>query len=225
MKILLVESDRDLRSEIQIQLEKSACAVETAGTLREARHRLAFFAYDLVILEPKMPDGNGLLLLAQLKKDSPATGVMILAGGSSLAERLNCLDSGADDFLPKPCHFAELQARLRSIFRRRFLGGKVEFQIGPLTLHPESLEAVVDERTLPLTPTEFQLLMYFARNQHRVITKMDIAERICGEEIDRLDDFNFIYNHIKNLRKKIVHAGVSDPIQTIYGMGYKFSAA
>ena len=136
-------------------------------------------------------------------------------------DKLGGLDLGADDYLPKPFHLAELNARTKAVFRRRLQKGNDSLSFNEIELNLETHEAIVNQEVLDLTRKEFELLHYFFVNQNRLLTKQSIAEHLWGDYMDSADSFDFVYQHIKNLRKKITKAGGNDYLKTVYGVGYK----
>lgn len=223
MKILIVEDERELADNVRAYLSGSGFICEVAATYQEANEKISGFGYDVVLLDIMLPDGNGLDVLRLLKRENAETGVLILSAKNAVDDRVTGLELGADDYLTKPFHLPELQARIKAIYRRRKMQGQTELTFNEIRLNPDTLEAWVRDDQLPLTVKEFELLLFFVTNKRRVLTKQSIAEHLWGDNVDFLDSFDFVYQHIKNLRKKITSAGGEDYIKTIYGMGYKFS--
>jgi len=222
MKVLIVEDHHDLAQNVHTYLQKEGYVCELAESYQKALSKLGGFNYDLIILDLMLPDGNGLDLLDWVKQTQSDTGVLILSAKNALDDKIRGLEMGADDYLPKPFHLTELNARLKAIYRRRQLQGKSTIKIHNLEIDTETMEVKAADRLLDLTKKEFELLMYLVVNKNRVLTKQSIAEHLWGDYIDALDSFDFVYQHIKNLRKKLTQAGVPDGIQTMYGSGYKF---
>jgi DNA-binding response OmpR family regulator len=169
-----------------------------------------------------LPGGNGLALIDELKKNHSEAGIIIISAKDSLDDRIKGLELGSDDYLTKPFHLSELNARIKALMRRKQFKGGREMQIGSLTILPLKKIVSVNGRELNLTAKEYDILNYFITNANRVLTKEAIAEHVWGDHYDMVDSFDFIYVHINNLRKKIQQAGADDPVQTVYGMGYKF---
>jgi DNA-binding response OmpR family regulator len=182
------------------------------------------YRYDCVLLDLTLPDGNGLDLLRALKADSSPAGVLVISARDSLDDRVAGLDLGADDYLVKPFHLSELNARLRAIIRRRRFQGNNHLVFRDLVVWPEQAEVQVHGAALALTRKEYDLLLYLLANPGRVLTKEAIAEHLCGDSVDAADSFDFIYTHLKNLRKKLQEKGAENYIRTMYGVGYKLSA-
>lgn len=223
MKILVVEDETALLESIQQYLLHEGFVCETAMTYSDASDKILLFDYDVVLLDITLPDGNGLTLLQALKKKNVQTGVLIISAKNSLDDKITGLDIGADDYLTKPFHLAELNARVKAVIRRKNFEGKEKLIFNEITLQPDSLEVQVCEQTLELTKKEYELLLYFITNRNRVLSKAAIAEHLWGDYMENADNFDFVYTHIKNLRKKMLAAGGNDYIKTAYGFGYKFT--
>lgn len=224
MKLLLVEDNTRLAAEIQDFLRENGFVVEHAATLEDASERIAVYQYDLVIVDLGLPDGNGLELVREIKSDEESdASILILTAKDAIEDKVSGLDLGADDYMTKPFHKAELNARIRSILRRNKFNRSNTLRLGELEVDLMASQAFVNGAPLNLTKKEYDLLLYFMHNPNRLLTKESIAEHLWGDHIDQADNFDFIYNHIKNLRKKIVSAGGNNPIQAMYGMGYKFT--
>lgn len=223
MKILIIEDEKDLMDNILAYLSAGDFVCESASSKAEALDKLAGFNYDVVILDIMLPDGNGLQILSHIRNENPDTGVLIVSAKNALDDRLRGLDLGADDYLTKPFHLSELNARIRAIFRRRKLQGQTVLQFNEIAIHTNNHEVLVHEAPLELTLKEYELLLFFVTNKNRVLTKQAIAEHLWGDNVDYLQNFDFVYQHIKNLRKKIMANDGRDYIKTIYGLGYKFT--
>ncbi len=222
MKILIVEDELELLQTTSKYLQKEDFVCEKATTYFEAEDKFISYKYDIVILDITLPDGNGLDLLKTIKKSSPETGVLIVSAKNSLDDKLMGLDLGADDYITKPFHLAELNSRINSIIRRRKFEGSENIKFHEIEINPEAKTVFVDSQPVDLTKKEYFLLLYFITNKNRVLTKEAIAEHLWGDNIDLVDNFDFIYTHMRNLRKKLKKMGANDYLQTIYGLGYKF---
>lgn len=221
MKLLLVEDQPELAVSIQNYFLKEGDVCEYANSYRSASEKLYGYQYDVLILDIMLPDGNGLELLEVVKQNWSDMGVIIISAKNALDDKLQGLDLGADDYLPKPFHLAELNARIKAVFRRRMQKGHDQLVFNEITIDLETREASVHDQILDLTRKEFDLLHYFIVNQRRMLTKQSIAEHLWGDYMDTADSFDFVYQHIKNLRKKIMKAGGNDYLKTVYGVGYK----
>lgn len=222
MKILLVEDNNELVADITTYLKENGFVTETALTLREAVDRVAVYEYDLVILDLGLPDGDGLEVISKLREKEAETAILILTAHDSIDAKVKGLNMGADDYITKPFHKAELNARIQSILRRKFAGGGRILKEGELQIDLTARQIKAKDQVLNLTRKEYDLLLFLVYNKNRLLTKETIAEHLWGDHIDQADNFDFIYNHIKNLRRKITSAGVKDCIRSMYGMGYKF---
>lgn len=219
---MIVEDELELLNSTCGYLQKEDFVCEPAPNFFEAEDKLITYQYDVVILDINLPDGNGLELLKLIKEKSPETGVLIVSAKNSLDDRLKGLDLGADDYITKPFHLAELNSRINSLLRRRKFKGSTNIIFNEIELDPDAKSAIVNGALLDLTKKEYFLLLYFITNKGRVLTKEAIAEHLWGDNIDMVDNFDFIYTHMRNLRKKLKKSGATDYLQTIYGLGYKF---
>ena len=224
MKLLLVEDEAALRSTLIDALRQSGYVVEVAADFAQAYDKIKVYRYDCVLLDLTLPDGNGLDLLRALKADNSPAGVLVISARDGLDDRVAGLDLGADDYLVKPFHISELNARLRAIIRRRRFQGQNHLLFRDLVVWPEQAEVLVHGEPLTLTRKEYDLLLYLLANPGRVLTKEAIAEHLCGDSVDATDSFDFIYTHLKNLREKLQEKGAENYIRTMYGVGYKLSA-
>jgi DNA-binding response OmpR family regulator len=223
MKVLVVEDEKPLADSISTYLKGEGYTCEVAINFANADEKAQIYDYDCIILDITLPGGSGLDILKHLKAKKPNAAVIIISAKNSLDDKVIGLDLGADDYLPKPFHLSELNARLKSIIRRRNFGGSNEIIFNEVVVNPSERLVKVKGEEIPLTKKEYDLLLFFLSNSNKVITKESIAEHLWGEEMDVADSLDFIYSHVKNLRKKIMEKGGDDYIQTVYGMGYKFS--
>ncbi len=223
MKILVVEDERSLRETIIRSLEKERYTVESASTFREAEMKLNDYDYDCIILDIMLPGGSGLTLLENLKKNRKRDSVIIISAKDSIEDKVLGLDLGADDYLTKPFHLAELNARVKSVIRRKQQDGELSLSAGNLTIYPDRHAVYIQQVELTLNRKEFDLLYYFVANPDRLISKASLAESVWGDYIDQADSFDFIYSQVKNLRKKLKNAGANMEIKAVYGFGYKLS--
>lgn len=221
MKILIIEDEVSLLDSMAEYLSAQDYQCVKAKTFREALDVFERFEFDCILLDIGLPDGNGLKILEYLKMDKRKDGVVIISAKNSLDDKVNGLELGADDYLTKPFHLSELNARIAAIIRRKSFDGSDVITIDNLSVNTKDKLVCVDGEPVELTRKEYELLLYFISNKKRVISKDAIAEHLCGKEIGNA--YDIIYTHIKNLRKKLIHAGCDDLIKSIYGMGYKFS--
>jgi DNA-binding response OmpR family regulator len=193
-----------------------------AFDFQSADEKISQTEYDCIILDISLPGGSGLDLLKKLKKLSKSEGVLIISAKNSLDDKIEGLELGADDYLTKPFHMAELSARVNSIIRRRSFDGNNIIELGNLIIHIVNKTVETKNGPIDLTRKEYEMLMYFASNRNRVITKESIIDHLWGDHANLNDTYDIIYSHMKNLRKKLAEAGCPDYIKAIYGMGYKF---
>lgn len=222
MKILIVEDNFQLADDLAKFFIENGFVVEISESLYSATEKVSVYDYDLIILDLGLPDGSGLNLIQELKRINKDPGVLIVTAKNAVEDKVLGLELGADDFITKPFHKAELNARVRSILRRKKFKGSNKLEINNISIDLDSREAFVENNLVELTRKEFDLLLYFMYNKGRVLTKENIAEHLWGDHIDQADNFDFIYNHIKNLRKKLLTFGAGNNIRSVYGMGYKF---
>src|SRR5690554_5949492 len=207
MKILVIEDERDMLENIQQTLEKEGFVVEGVSTYRQAMEKIGVYEYDCILLDISLPDGNGLEVLQELKKQGLSDGAIIVSAKNSLDDKLVGLNLGADDYLPKPFHMAELNARVKAVIRRRKMCGANLLELGNVKMDMDNRTASVEANLLDLNRKEFDILMYLGTNKDRLVSKSALAEHVWGDYIDQADNFEFIYSQIKNLRKKLKSSG------------------
>ncbi|MBK6446048.1 MAG: response regulator transcription factor [Bacteroidetes bacterium] len=223
MKVLLVEDEKELLQSMVAFLKESGMVCEQAIDLASALEKIDLYDYDCIVLDIGLPDGNGLKLIEEMQKKEHKTGIVIVSARNSLDDRLTGLNIGADDYITKPFYMPELTARIKSVVRRRTFEGKREITYHELRVLPDEMVMYVNDKMISLTKKEHELLMYLLSNANKVLTKESIAEHLWGDHADMADSFDFIYSHIKNLRKKITDHGGKDYLKSVYGVGYKFS--
>lgn len=221
MKILIVEDEAALRETIRASLLKEKFVVETAANFHSALDKINDYDYDCILLDIMLPGGSGLDLLRELKRLHRSDSVLVISAKDSLDDKVEGLELGADDYLTKPFHLAELNARIKSLIRRRTTKGEMVVAFGNLSLWPDRRQVEVAGTPVALNNKEYDLLYYFAVNPNRVINKMSLAESVWGDNIDQADSFDFIYSQVKNLRKKLKQAGANVEVKAVYGFGYK----
>jgi len=225
MKILIVEDNPDLRENILTFLARENYTCETAADYNQGFNKIMSFTYDVVLIDIMLPHGNGLQLLQELKSVRPETGSIIISAKNSLDDKVKGLDIGADDYLTKPFQLPELLARIKAVHRRNRLDGSDILQVGEIEINTSTREVTVGEKLLDLTPKEYDLLLYFASNNNRVLSKQTIAEHLWGDYADHLENLDFVYQHIKNLRKKLADTDAKNYIKSVYSVGYKFTVS
>ncbi len=221
MKILIIEDDPSLQEIIKKSLEKERYVVETADNSQAALLKLDDYDYDCILLDIMLPGGSGLQILESLKKERRKENVIIISAKDSWEDKVAGLDLGADDYLAKPFHLAELNARIKSVIRRNNHGGEQLITLDNIEVNPSTFEVKVDQQPVDLSRKEYDILLYFINRPNRLINKQTLAESVWGDHIDQVDNFDFIYAQIKNLRKKLKEAGAGPEIKAVYGIGYK----
>lgn len=223
MKILLIEDEKELANSISIFLKQEGYLCEIAFDFNAAQEKIDLYKYDCVLVDVNLPGGNGLDIVKSLKKIKDQTGIIIISARNSVDDKIEGLDLGADDYLAKPFNLSELNSRIKSILRRRKFEGNSDIVFNEISIKTEESSAYVSKSPVTLTKKEYDLLLFFISNKNRVLTKESIAEHLWGDNMDMADSYDFIYTHIKNLRKKLVEKGCKDYMKTVYGMGYKFT--
>jgi len=208
MKILIVEDEPALRELIQRSLEKERYVVEVAADFNSALRKIEDYDYDCVLLDIMLPDGSGLDLLEKLKAMHKRENVIIISAKDSLEDKVLGLELGADDYLPKPFHLAELNARIKSVIRRQHHDGEIDICLGNIRILPDKYQVLINDREVELNRKEYDILLYFINRPGRLVNKNTLAESVWGDHIDQVDNFDFIYAQIKNLRKKLKDAGL-----------------
>jgi DNA-binding response OmpR family regulator len=222
MKVLLVEDESQLANNIVRYLAGSDIICEWAKDAASAVERIISFEYDCVLLDLMLPDGSGLDVLKLLKELGKSEGVIITSAKDSIDSRILGLQSGADDYLVKPFHLPELLARIQALVRRKNFSGSNTILFNEIEIDLQAKAATVNGSSVTLTKKEFELLLYLIGNKNRVLSKNAIAEYLSGDLADMLPSYDFVYAHIKNLKKKLAEAGAGDYIKTVYGVGYKW---
>ena len=223
-KVLVLEDESSIRSFIVINLRRAGYEVVEAETGEEALEKLKIHSdVRVALLDIMLPGGSGLDLLRELKRLRRSDSVLIISAKDSLDDKVEGLELGADDYLTKPFHLAELNARVKSVIRRRQAKGDVSITMGNLLLYPDKRQVEVGGVPLQLNRKEFDLLYYFIVNPDRVINKMSLAESVWGDNIDQVDSLDFIYSQVKNLRRKLKQAEATVELKAVYGFGYKLS--
>ena len=223
MKLLIIENERTLSQNIANYLSKEDYRCEQAYTFDDAIEKVTLYDYDCILLDLMLPGGNGLDILQVIKQKTNPTGVVIVSAKDSLDDKINGIKIGADDYLPKPFHLSELSVRVYSVIRGRHFSGNNLLTSQSITIDLLSKEVKVNGQSIVLTKSEYELLLFFISNRNQVITKSALAEHLSGDMADMLDNQDFIYAHIKNLKAKLAHAGCKNCIKNLYGIGYKWN--
>ncbi len=222
MKLLIIEDEPQLAQSIGNYLSREGYHCELVHTEKEARERVFLHDYDCILLDITLPDGTGMTVMEDLQKSGKNDGVIIISAKDSVDDRIKGLGLGADDYLPKPFHLAELGARVGALIRRRRFNGTRQLQFRELTVDLQSQLVAINGTPLPLTRKEYDLLIFLISNKSRIVSKGAIAEHLSGDMADMIDDFSFVYAHVKNLKKKLSDAHCGEYIKTVYGFGYRW---
>lgn len=221
MKLLLIEDEKALLDSMVSYLKGEQYVCETASGFSSALEKTELYDYDCILLDITLPDGNGLKLLRELKANNKTDGVIIISAKNSIDDKIAGLNLGADDYLPKPFHLSELSARIAAVIRRKNFEGNNRLAINEIQIDLPAKTVTINDRAVELTKKEYDLLLFLAANKNKVISKNAIATHLSGDEADWSDNFDIVYAHIKNLKKKLMESGCGDYIQSVYGVGYK----
>ncbi len=221
MKILIVEDEPSLREIMAQTLRREQYVVEEAADYASGLDKIAAYDYDCILLDIMLPDGSGLNCSRSSSAADCVRGVIIISARDSLDDKIGGLELGADDYLPKPFHLAELSARIRSVLRRHRHDGRQSLDAGNVRLWPDSRRVEVAGREVELLRKEYDILHYFMSRPNHTIDKAALAEGVWGDHIDQADNFDFVYAQMKNLRRKLEKAGADIEIRAVYGFGYK----
>ncbi|MBK8356705.1 MAG: response regulator transcription factor [Saprospiraceae bacterium] len=224
MKILIIEDEAALAKSISDYLSEENYICEFAETFAMALEKVENYSYDCILLDLMLPDGSGMDILEMLKKQGKEEGLIIISAKDALDDKIKALQIGADDYLTKPFHLQELAARIFSIIRRKQFGNNNIIQQNELYIDLLAKTILINENPITLTKKEFDLLIYFIGNKNKVISKSTLAEHLSGDFADMLDNHDFIYAHIKNLKKKLSEGGCGNYLKTVYGTGYRLEA-
>jgi DNA-binding response OmpR family regulator len=222
MKILIVEDETELSESIVTYLKSEGHLCESALTFDSATEKISLYEYDIILVDLNLPDGNGIQIIKKLKETDFKGGIIITSARDTLDDRILGLNTGADDYLIKPFHLAELNARIKSLTRRVIFKGRNSILINEMEIKADEHEVYINGKLMDLTRKEFDLLLFLVTNKDKVLSKESIAEHLWGDYMDSTDSFDFVYAHIKNLRRKLLKNGAGHYMKTVYGVGYKF---
>ncbi|MFI5138837.1 MAG: response regulator transcription factor [Sphingobacteriales bacterium] len=222
MKVLIIEDETELAKSIKAYLSHNTFICDLALNAYSASEYIAGYNYDCIILDISLPDGNGIEILRELKVKQNPVGVLIISARNSLDDKLTGLEIGADDYLTKPFHLPELAARVHAIIRRRVFSGNDYIVFDKLSVNIQDMNVRTGHGPIALTKKEYELLIYFLSNKNKVLTKEAILDHLWDEDAHRTDNYELIYSHVKNLRKKLMEKGCPDYFGSVYGIGYKF---
>lgn len=222
MKILIIEDEQEIALSIKNYFKTNGVQCETANNCTSALNKIDNYSYDCILLDLMLPDGDGFDILRELKNQNKTEGVIIISAKETLDTRIEGFNLGADDFLTKPFHLSELLVRMQALIRRKNFQGNNTIVFNEISIDIFSKTVTINNERLDLTKKEIDLLLFLIGNNNKVLSKGAIAEHLSGDMADMLDNHDFIYAHIKNLKKKLHAAGSGDYIKTIYGLGYKW---
>ena len=222
MKILVIEDEQQLANSIQTYLTGNDFVCELAATAKTAIDKISSYEYDCILLDLMLPDGNGFQILKELKRQNKTEGVIIISAKETLETRIDGFNLGADDYLTKPFHLSELLVRIQALIRRKNFKGNNSITFNEIEINILSKTVSINNTPKDFTKKEIDLLLYLVGNKNKVLSKSAIAEHLSGDMADMLDNYDFVYAHIKNLKKKLNEAGSGDYIKTVYGLGYKW---
>lgn len=222
MKILIIEDEQEIALNIKNYFKPNGIQCETANNCASALIKIDNYDYDCILLDLMLPDGNGFDILRELKNRNKTEGIIIISAKETLDTRIEGFNLGADDFLTKPFHLSELLVRIQALIRRKNFRGNNNIVFNEIVIDFFSKAVTVNNKKLEITRKEIDLLLFLIGNKDKVLSKAAIAEHLSGDMADMLDNHDFIYAHIKNLKKKLSTAGCGDYIKTIYGLGYKW---
>jgi DNA-binding response OmpR family regulator len=222
MKLLLIEDHPDLHKSIKQYLEQEGYLVESATDYMMGTEKSQDYDYDCILIDITLPKGTGLDIVKSLKQKNSKSGIIIISAKNSATDKITGLDLGADDYLAKPFDLAELNSRIKALIRRRNFEGHQSIVINEIVIIPDQRLVKINNEPVSLTAKEYNLLLFLIMNKNRVVSKNAIAEHLWGDNSDQFDNHDFVYVHLRNLRKKLQEKGCTDYVQTIYGIGYNF---
>lgn len=222
MKLLLIEDEKELALSIQKYLTDEDFVCEWADNAKVAIDKISIYDYDCILLDLMLPDSNGFEILKELKCQNKTEGIIIISAKETLETRIEGFTLGADDYLTKPFHLSELLVRIQALIRRKNFKGSNVVSFNEIRIDILAKTVMVNNNKIDITKKEIDLLLYLIGNENRVLSKSAIAEHLSGDMADMLDNHDFVYAHIKNLKKKLNDAGGEDYIKSVYGLGYKW---
>jgi DNA-binding response OmpR family regulator len=223
VKLLIIEDEHSLLKSIVQYFTQEKFLCETATSYEGGIRKIEDFQYDCIILDINLPGGSGLQLLKYLRQNKNKDGVIIISARDSLDDRITGLDIGADDYLTKPFHLSELNARVRALIRRKKAEGANILELGNLKVDLKARSALSAGHPILLSRIEYDLMLFLMINKNRVVSRQAIAEHIHDGPSEQVPSTDFVYSHIKNLKRKLKEKGCHDIIHTVYGLGYKLS--
>ncbi|OYX86377.1 MAG: DNA-binding response regulator [Flavobacteriales bacterium 32-34-25] len=222
MKILIIEDEIDIATSIKIYLSRNDFICESANSLKVAIEKIDLYSYDCILLDLMLTDGDGFKILELLKKQNKTEGVIIISAKDTLETKIEGLTLGADDYLTKPFHLSELLVRIQALIRRKQFNGNNVISFNEIEIDTINKSIKIRGNKIQFTKKEMDLLLFLVGNKNKVLSKSAIAEHLSGDMADMLDNYDFVYAHIKNMKKKLKEMGATDYLKSIYGTGYKW---
>jgi len=223
MRILIIEDEKHISNDIEKYLIPEGFKCDTSFNYLDAEDKIISNQYDIILLDITLPNGSGLDLIPIIKEQKNNTGILIISAKNSIDDKINGLDNGADDYITKPFYLTEINARIKSVIRRRQHDNVTEITFEEITINANEKSVYVNKQLINLTKSEYDIFLYFVANKNRLVTKQALADHLLGAAGDDLNSYDLIYSHIKNLRKKLIEAGAKDYIKTMYATGYKLT--
>lgn len=223
MKILIIEDEIDIASSIKSYLKANDIHCETASTYQTALGKITIYDYDCILVDLMLPDGDGFSILKELKSLNKSEGIIIISAKETLETKIEGFNLGADDYLTKPFHLSELLVRIQALVRRKKFDGNNKIEFNEIEIDTLAKSVKIGDKKIECTKKEIDLLLFLIGNKNKVLSKSAIAEHLSGDMADMLDNHDFVYAHIKNLKKKLNDAGSNDYIKSVYGIGYKWN--
>ena len=222
MKILIIEDEIEIATSIKNYLSSNDFVCESASTLKIAIEKIDLYSYDCILLDLMLTDGNGFKILELLKKQNKTEGVIIISAKDTLETKIEGLTLGADDYLTKPFHLSELLVRIQALIRRKQFNGNNLISFNEIEIDTISKSIKIRGNKIEFTKKEMDLLLFLVGNKNKVLSKSAIAEHLSGDMADMLDNYDFVYAHIKNMKKKLKEMGATNYLKSVYGTGYKW---
>ncbi len=222
MKILIIEDEIEIATSIKNYLSSNDFVCESASSLKIAIEKIDLYSYDCILLDLMLTDGDGFKILELLKSQNKTEGVIIISAKDTLETKIEGLTLGADDYLTKPFHLSELLVRIQALVRRKQFNGNNVISFNEIEIDTISKSVKIKGNKIEFTKKEMDLLLFLIGNKNKVLSKSAIAEHLSGDMADMLDNHDFVYAHIKNMKKKLKEMGAADYLKSVYGTGYKW---
>jgi len=221
MKVLIVEDELDLLSVLKDFLTREKYSFDAVSTYSEASEKIFLYEYDCILLDINLPDGSGFKLLDELKEVNKTDGVIIISARNSFEDKIRGLNLGADDYLTKPFHLPELNARIQAVIRRKKFETNKQITFSNIEIDLLQIVVKVKGDAFTLTKKEFDILQHLIANKNIVVSRNSMLEYIWGDYVDQSQSIDLLATHLKNLKKKLKQAGAAVEIRNVYGVGYQ----